>query len=126
SRLCARGWPGGSAGHGCEHAWQGAGRDLSGRASGSGELMDLIIRNACFLEADALRIADIGIRSGSIAAIEPRLAADAQELDAGECLVVPGMIETHIHLDKTCILDRCRIEEGTVAEAVRQTASAKR
>jgi cytosine deaminase len=36
------------------------------------------------------------------------------------------MIETHIHLDKTCILDRCRIEEGTVAEAVRQTASAKR
>src|SRR5438270_13459238 len=36
------------------------------------------------------------------------------------------MIETHIQLDKTCILDRCRIEEGTVAEAVRQTASAKR
>jgi cytosine deaminase len=88
--------------------------------------MDLIIRNACFLEADALRIADIGVRGGAITAIEPRLKADAQELDAVGCLVVPGMIETHIHLDKTCILDRCRIEEGTVAEAVRQTASAKR
>ena len=88
--------------------------------------MDLIIRNACFLEADALRIADIGVRGGGIAAIEPGLEADAQELDAGGCLVVPGMIETHIHLDKTCILDRCRIEEGTVAEAVKQTASAKR
>ena len=88
--------------------------------------MDLIIRNACFLEADALRTADIGVRGGVIAAIEPDLKADAQELDAAGCLVVSGMIETHIHLDKTCILDRCRIEEGTVAEAVRQTASAKR
>ena len=88
--------------------------------------MDLIIRNACFAEADALRIADIGVRGGSIVAIEAGLAADAQAIDAAGCLVVPGMIETHIHLDKTCILDRCRIEEGTVAEAVRQTASAKR
>ena len=49
-----------------------------------------------------------------------------RELNAAGCLVVPGMIETHIHLDKTCILDRCRIEEGTVAEAVRETAAAKR
>jgi cytosine deaminase len=88
--------------------------------------MDLIIRNACFLEADALRVADIGVHGGSIVAIAPNLAADAQVLDAAGCLVVPGMIETHIHLDKTCILDRCRIEEGTVAEAVRQTAAAKR
>jgi cytosine deaminase len=88
--------------------------------------MDLIVRNACFLEADALRIADIGVAGGSIVAIEPTLEADAQQLDAARRLVVPGMIETHIHLDKTCILDRCRIEEGTVAEAVRQTASAKR
>ena len=39
---------------------------------------------------------------------------------------MPGLIETHIHLDKTCILDRCRIEEGTVAEAVRETAAVKR
>ncbi len=39
---------------------------------------------------------------------------------------MPGLIETHIHLDKTCILDRCRIQEGTVAEAVRETAAAKR
>jgi cytosine deaminase len=41
-------------------------------------------------------------------------------------LVVPGLIETHLHLDKTCILDRCRAEEGTLAEAVRETAAAKR
>ena len=88
--------------------------------------MDLIIRNACLLQEGELRIADIGIAGTTIAAVAPALNADAQEMDAAGCLVVPGMIETHIHLDKTCILDRCRIEEGTVAEAVRETAAAKR
>src|SRR6201981_1867232 len=88
--------------------------------------MDLIIRNACTLQGNDLRIVDIGTDGAAIAAISPALEANARELDAAYCLVIPGMIETHIHLDKTCILDRCRIEEGTVAEAVRETAAAKR
>jgi cytosine deaminase len=93
--------------------------------------MDLIIRNARMLQGSELRLVDIGIHGTTIAAVSEALQADAkeidaQELDAGGCLVVPGMIETHIHLDKTCILDRCRMEEGTVAEAVRETAAAKR
>ena len=88
--------------------------------------MDLIIRDACILQERELRTVDIGIQGETIAAISSTLAADAPELKAAGCLVIPGMIETHIHLDKTCILDRCRIEEGTVAEAVRETAAAKR
>ncbi|WP_035983045.1 amidohydrolase family protein [Bradyrhizobium sp. STM 3843] len=88
--------------------------------------MDLIIRNASLWCAGEHRSADIGISEGKIVAIEAALQADARERDAERCLVVPGLIETHIHLDKTCILDRCRIQEGTVAEAVRETAAAKR
>jgi cytosine/creatinine deaminase len=88
--------------------------------------MNLIIRNACTLRGGELHVVDIGIVGATIAAIAPDLVADAQELDAADCLVIPGLIETHIHLDKTCILERCRIEEGTVAEAVRETAAAKR
>jgi cytosine deaminase len=88
--------------------------------------MDLIIRNAATLQGSELSVVDIGIVGTTIAAVSPALKADARELDAAGCLVIPGMIETHIHLDKTCILDRCRIEEGTVAEAVRETAAAKR
>jgi cytosine/creatinine deaminase len=88
--------------------------------------MDLIVRNACVLQEGALRVVDIGIADAKIAAISGDLGADAPELDAGSCLVVAGMIETHIHLDKTCIMDRCHIEEGTVAEAVRVTAAAKK
>ena len=88
--------------------------------------MDLIIRNAAILDGSELAVVDIGIVGTTIAAISPSLKADARELNAAGCLVTSGMIETHIHLDKTCILDRCRIEEGTVAEAVRETAAAKR
>src|ERR1700682_2753160 len=88
--------------------------------------MDLIIRDACILQESERRTVPIGIQGATIAAISSTLEADAPELKAAGCLVIPGMIETHIHLDKTCILDRCRIEEGTVAEAVRETAAAKR
>jgi cytosine deaminase len=88
--------------------------------------MDLIVRNACVLQDGVLGVVDIGIQDTKIVAMAADLGADASELDAGGCLVLPGMIETHIHLDKTCIMDRCRIEEGTVAEAVRITAAAKK
>jgi cytosine/creatinine deaminase len=88
--------------------------------------MDLVIRNACIMQEGQLRAVDIGIQGASIAAISPALQVEAPELNAAGSLVIPGLIETHIHLDKTCILDRCRIEEGTVAEAVRETAAAKR
>jgi cytosine deaminase len=87
--------------------------------------MDLIIRNAGLWQQGQLRGADIGIGGGTIVAIEASLQAEAREIDAAHCLIVPGLIETHIHLDKTCILDRCRIQEGTVAEAMRETAAAK-
>jgi cytosine deaminase len=40
-------------------------------------------------------------------------------------LVLPGLIETHIHLDKACILERCSLQAGTLAEAIEQTRLAK-
>ena len=88
--------------------------------------MDLIVRDARILRDGELVNVDIAVQGKAIAAIAPALAADGPEQKAEGCLVIPGLIETHIHLDKTCILDRCRIEEGTVAEAVRETAAAKR
>ena len=70
-------------------------------------------------------IFDIGIAGGRIAAIERHLACDAPETDAEGCWVTAGLVETHIHLDKSCILDRCAAAEGSVQEAVRLTKAAK-
>ena len=46
-------------------------------------------------------------------------------LDFEGKLVLPGLIETHLHLDKACILHRCHLQEGTLTEAIQQTAEAK-
>jgi cytosine deaminase len=63
--------------------------------------MDLIIRDARILRGDELISADIAIQGQTIAAIAPALKADGPELKAAGCLVISGLIETHIHLDKT-------------------------
>jgi cytosine deaminase len=88
--------------------------------------MDLLLRNARVFADDAPPLVDIAISDGRIAAMAPGLVADGPSLDLGGRLLAPGLVETHIHLDKTCIIERCRAEEGTIAEAVRETAAAKR
>ncbi len=87
--------------------------------------MDLILRNGILADDDAGIYQDIGIDNGRIAAIEPGLAADGPEIDLGGRLVVPGFVETHIHLDKSCILDRCKSEKGDLGEAIETVATAK-
>jgi cytosine deaminase len=72
------------------------------------------------------RSTDIGVAGGNIVAIEDALSADAEILDAGGRLVVPGFVESHIHLDKACILDRCKSEHETLMHAIRDVAQAKK
>src|SRR3954454_15479988 len=69
--------------------------------------MDLVIRNARLAGHSSDAPMDIGIARGRIAAIGPALSADAEVFDAKGRLACPGLIETHIHLDKSRIIDRC-------------------
>src|SRR5258708_18393186 len=85
---------------------------------------DLIFRSARMRSA-ATRV-DIGVSGGRIAAIAPRLACEAAEIDAGGKLVLPGFVDTHIHLDKACLLGRCGHDHGTVSEAIAAVAAMKR
>src|SRR5215468_8594594 len=87
--------------------------------------LDLVIRSVV-LDDGSGRTVDIGIASGRIAAIERSIAADCESIDAGGSLVRPGFVETHIHLDKSCVIDRCSIVEGTLREAIAETARLKR
>ena len=73
--------------------------------------MDLIIRNARLSDRPGSAPLDIGIKGGRIAAIEPALAAEGQVFDAKGRLACPGLIESHIHLDKSRIIDRCAPQE---------------
>jgi cytosine/creatinine deaminase len=87
--------------------------------------MDLIIRNARLAD-DPARSVDVGIASGRIAVMAPHIAAEAPELDVGGRLLWPGFVETHIHLDKSCILDRCASTHGDLDEAIAEVAKAKK
>ena len=85
---------------------------------------DLIFRNAR-TRSQATPV-DIGVSGGRIAAIEPHLACEAAEIDAGGRLVLAGFVDTHIHLDKACLLGRCGHDHGTVSEAIAAVAAMKR
>lgn len=85
---------------------------------------DLLIRNTRLRENGPLT--DLAIRDGRIARIGADLVCEAADTyDAEGAYAFPGFVETHIHLDKAGILGRCSICEGTLAEAVRETAKAK-
>src|SRR5882757_3139638 len=88
--------------------------------------MDLILRKARIAGRDAAQTFDIGVQGGKIAAIEPNLTAEGREMDIGGRLVSAGFIETHIHLDKSNILDRCKAEKGDLEEAIGEVAKAKK
>jgi cytosine deaminase len=87
--------------------------------------MDLILRKARLADAPEAPPVDIGVSDGLIVAIQAGLAAAATEYDAAGLMVCGGFVETHIHLDKSCILDRCAPETDRQANAVPRVAAVK-
>jgi cytosine deaminase len=69
---------------------------------------DLVLRNVRLADSKADQpTTDIGVKDGRIAAIAPRLGNAKEEMQGHGRLVCSGFVETHIHLDKSCILGRC-------------------
>ena len=87
--------------------------------------MDLIIRNARLSTRPADAPLDIGIANGRIVAIAAGLAAEGSEYDAAGGLACAGLIETHIHLDKSRIIERCPPEETREVNPVKSVAPLK-
>ena len=87
--------------------------------------LDLVLRQGR-LTGSEMQPVDIGVADGRIVDIAPHIAADAPEQQLDGRLVIPGFVETHIHLDKSCILERCNCERGTLEEAIETVAAAKR
>lgn len=86
--------------------------------------IDLLLRNARVHGFDGL--IDIAVAGGVVAALGREIVCDAdEEEDLGGRVAFPGFVDSHVHLDKACILDRCSICTGTLQEAVRETAATK-
>ncbi|HEX3883181.1 MAG TPA: amidohydrolase family protein [Stellaceae bacterium] len=87
--------------------------------------VDLILRNTRLADRPDAPPHDIGVAGGRIAAIEPSLPDTADSYDCGGRMVCAGFVETHIHLDKSRIIDRCSPEIGREARAVARVAAVK-
>lgn len=59
---------------------------------------DLAIRNGTIATASDVFKADVGIRDGRIVAIADEITGAAREIDASGLLVLPGGIDSHVHI----------------------------
>jgi len=88
--------------------------------------VDLVVRNARLADRPPGELFDIGVEKGRIVAIEQALTAEAEVYDARGCLACPGLIETHIHLDKSRIIDRCAPQERSALSPVKGVSPLKK
>jgi len=88
--------------------------------------LDLVLRGARIAgaEADAPPM-DIGISDGRIVAIGSEIAPGAESLDLDGRLVSAGLVETHIHLDKSRIIERCAPAAGRARDHMQRVSAVK-
>ena len=100
---------------------------------------DLTIANARLPDRSGLW--EIVVAQAQIIDVSPAIASEALTartiaetvagtvagtfLDAHGCLVIPGLVDAHFHLDKALLLDRYPAQEGNFAEAMRETLRLK-
>jgi cytosine deaminase len=88
--------------------------------------MDLIVRNARLASAPDAPAVDIGVADGRIVALQPGITAPAAtSYDAEGRLTCGGLVETHIHLDKSRIIERCAPEPGRLPAAMERVSAVK-
>jgi len=87
--------------------------------------MDLVVRNVRLANNSAAEPLDIAVAGEKIVAIAKGLPAAAETYDAGGRLACGGLIETHIHLDKSRILDRAPPETVRRISPMKQVAALK-
>src|SRR5260370_21970763 len=88
---------------------------------------DTVIRNGTVVTATDTSLADVGINGETVAAIGAQLPTEntSKVVDATGCLVIPGGIDVHTHLDMpfggTTSADH--FQTGTIAAAFGRTTT---
>ena len=93
--------------------------DRSLDASGGPSRYDLVVRGGRVVTRDGTMGRDIGVRDGKIAAVAPHgsLTTERVTVDATDCLVLPGIVDTHFHCRAPERPDREDFDSGTAAAA---------
>jgi cytosine deaminase len=75
----------------------------------------IILRNARLTSRPDQTLFDIGIEVAASLPLNRLCMRRARDRCAGSARQC-GFVETHIHLDKSCLLDRCNAEKGDLDE----------
>jgi cytosine deaminase len=86
--------------------------------------LDVALRGARVRDDGPL--VDIGIVGSRISSVAPAIDDTAPtEIACAGRVVLPGFVESHLHLDKAFLVDRGANHSGTLAEAIRVTGELK-
>ncbi len=79
----------------------------------------LLVRGGTVVDESGERRADVLVRGGSVEEVAPTLSAPAgaHVLDAGGCLVAPGLVDLHVHLRQPGAEEAETVESGSRAAA---------
>jgi dihydroorotase len=80
-------------------------------------MSSLVIRGGRVVDASGSRTADVLIDDGRIVAVGPGLSGD-RTLDAGGCIVAPGLVDLHTHLREPGKEEAETVESGSRAAAL--------
>lgn len=87
-------------------------------------VLDILLKNVRLNDHEDL--VDIGIQNGLIKEIKEEISTEANKtIEADGKVVIPGLVESHLHLDKALIADRKPNMSGTLKEAIEVTAKLK-
>jgi len=80
---------------------------------------DLLIKDGKVVASDGLREADVFVRDGRIAAVKRRSPSDqaSSVIDARGMLVLPGLIDSHVHFREPGLTEKEDFESGSKGAA---------
>ncbi|HEX6786681.1 MAG TPA: dihydroorotase [Acidimicrobiales bacterium] len=80
-------------------------------------MADLVIRGATVVDQQGIRRADVAIEDGRIVGVGTELDA-GETLDAGGCVIAPGLVDLHAHLRQPGHEEAETVETGSRAAAL--------
>ncbi|OFA13101.1 cytosine deaminase [Lentilactobacillus sunkii] len=88
-------------------------------------MMDLLLKNVRV--NDDAGLVNIAIKGGKIEKVSASVIDEPanKTIDGDGHVLIPGLVESHIHLDKALISSRVHNQSGTLKEAIAVTAKAK-
>src|SRR5436853_2867319 len=83
-------------------------------------MFDLLVRDGLLVEGDALQPRTLAVTGGKVAAVlNPDEPAQAKEiLSVAGCLILPGLIDAHVHFREPGLTHKEDFESGSRAAAL--------